>query len=786
MSITDDHPTDRSDRRQPESDQARRESDARHRLVVEHSRDVIWLLDPRTRRFTYVSPAIHELRGLTVAEALAEPISESLTPESLGRVQASLARIGSADQRTVSTGIYDQPCRDGSIKHVEITTAVIRDQAGQVTEVLGVSRDATARVEAERALAERARFLGSVLETAQDGFWVVDAQGRLIDVNPVACAISGYSREELVGKPVSDLDADDRPGDVAARIGRIQRGGAERFETHHRHKDGSVVAVEISARLVPDSGGRIVAFLRDVTARNQAAQAQRDGEALLRALTDSLPDPVFLKDRESRWLLANPATLRAVGKRLEEVLGKPDREIYADPRVGEALMETDRKVMASGETRVVEELIATPQGPRTFLSTKAPYRDADGKIVGLVGHAHDITDQLRLRAQVEQSRKLESIGRLAGGVAHDFNNLLSVILTYSSAMRQELAEGLPPRAEDLDEIHVAAERARDLTRQLLAVARKQVIAPVPLDLNAVVRGSEKLLRRVVGENVTLEVRLAAAPWTIRCDPGQLEQVLVNLTLNARDAMPRGGQLTVETLNEEAAPADGGRDPSHPAGQWVILRVHDEGAGMSPEVMAHLFEPFFTTKEMGRGTGLGLATVHGIVTQSGGHLRVESEPGLGTTFEACFPRVEQPPEPAALAPPVRARGGSETILVIEDDEQVRRATSRILQDAGYRVLLASGGDEALEVAATQGEALHLVVTDVIMPGRDGKTVVEALRRRHPQVKALYVSGYSQEVISSHGVLDRAIDFLPKPFTGDALRATVRRLLDGAWSRAGGAG
>jgi two-component system cell cycle sensor histidine kinase/response regulator CckA len=770
--------TGRADRRQPVPDQARRESDARYRLVAENSRDVIWLLDPKTRRYTYVSPAILELRGLTVAEALAEPITESLTPESLRRVQASLALIGTPEQRTVNTGIYDQPCRDGSIKHVEITTTVIRDDAGKVTEVLGVSRDATARVEAERALAERARFLGSVLETAQDGFWVVDARGQLVDVNPAACAISGFSREELLGRLVSDLDADDRPGDVAARIERIHHGGAERFETHHRRKDGSVVAIEISARLVPDSDGRIVAFLRDVTARNQAAQAQRDGEALLRALTDSLPGPVFLKDRESRWLLANPAALRAVGKRLEEVLGRTDREIFADPRIGEALLETDRQVMASGAVRVVEELVATPQGPRTFLSTKAPYRDATGSVIGLVGHAQDITEQARLREQVEQAKKLESIGRLAGGVAHDFNNLLSVILTYSSALRQELAEGVPPSAEDLDEIHLAAERARDLTRQLLAFARKQVIAPVPLDLNQVVRGSEKLLRRVVGENVTLEVRLAEAPWTIRCDPGQLEQLLVNLTLNARDAMPRGGRITVETLNEEAAPADGYRDPSHPAGRWVLLRVHDEGAGMSPEVMAHLFEPFFTTKEMGRGTGLGLATVHGIVTQSGGHLRVESEPGRGTTFEACFPRSEQPPEPAIIAPPVRARGGSETILVIEDDDQVRRATSRALRDAGYRVLLASGGDEALELAATHGEALHLVVTDVIMPGRDGKTVVEELRRRHGQLKALYVSGYSQEVISSHGVLDRTIDFLPKPFTGDLLRDRVRRLLDGA--------
>jgi two-component system cell cycle sensor histidine kinase/response regulator CckA len=391
-------------------------------------------------------------------------------------------------------------------------------------------------------------------------------------------------------------------------------------------------------------------------------------------------------------------------------------------------------------------------------------------------NARDATEQRRLEEQLRQGQKLESIGRLAGGVAHDFNNLLTVILSCSAGIREAQAEGRPVDPEDVEQIQEAGERARDFTTQLLAFARKQVISPVPLDLNTVVRSSERLLRRVLGEDVRLEVHAQEGLWLALCDPGQMEQLLLNLAANARDAMPRGGTLVIETRNAVVEP--GAASAGTSSGQWVHLVVRDSGAGMSAEVQERIFEPFFTTKEMGKGTGLGLATVHGIVTQNGGRVLVESEPGHGTTFEIRFPRTHAIPEAAPRPAPAAAARGTETILVVEDDSSVRAVTVRALRGAGHRVLVASDGPEALAVAEQHGGTLHLVVTDVVMPGMSGRAVVDSLRRRRPGLRALFVSGYPQEVIARRGVLDGGIEFLAKPFTPATLTARVRAVLDAA--------
>jgi CheY-like chemotaxis protein len=385
-----------------------------------------------------------------------------------------------------------------------------------------------------------------------------------------------------------------------------------------------------------------------------------------------------------------------------------------------------------------------------------------------------VSEQRRLEQRFQQGQRLESIGRLAGGVAHDFNNLLTVILGCTESMKASLQEQVPPRADDVDDIHAAAERARDLTRHLLAFARKQVLAPVALDLNAVLRGSERLLRRVIGEDVELVVALAPELWCVRCDPGQIEQVVVNLAANARDAMPRRGTLTLETGNVKLEEGDASGD--HPAGDYVRLGVSDSGEGLSPEVRAHLFEPFFTTKPTGRGTGLGLATVYGIVNQSGGFIRVESEVGKGTSFELFFPRTQEVPVPPLGAPRARTTRGTETILVVEDDPHVREITVRSLRAAGYRVLVACGGADALGISAAELAEVRLLVTDVVMPGLDGREVAERLHQRREGLQVLYVSGYTQGAIAERGLLEPGSDFLPKPFTATALLSAVRALLD----------
>jgi signal transduction histidine kinase len=383
-------------------------------------------------------------------------------------------------------------------------------------------------------------------------------------------------------------------------------------------------------------------------------------------------------------------------------------------------------------------------------------------------------EHARLGRQLAQAQKMEAIGQLAGGVAHDFNNLLTVITGFSDMALSR--PGVSGELEgDLREIRGAAQRAAELTRQLLAFSRRQIIAPRVLVLNGIVQGAEKLLRRLIGEDVELRTVLDPALGHVKADPGQVEQVIVNLAVNARDAMPNGGKLTIETANVELDEAYGKLHASVIPGPHVLLAVSDTGCGMDAAVIAHLFEPFFTTKAPGKGTGLGLATVYGIVKQSGGHVWVYSEPGRGSTFKVYLPRVDLAPDNPP-SPEPRARGGSEVVLVVEDDESVRRLACAVLERNGYTTLQASDGVAALEVSA-RNPRIDLVITDVVMPQMGGPEVAEKLRQQRPHLKVLFFSGYTSNAIVHHGILDRGLSFLQKPFTPESLARTVRAVLDG---------
>jgi signal transduction histidine kinase/CheY-like chemotaxis protein len=411
-------------------------------------------------------------------------------------------------------------------------------------------------------------------------------------------------------------------------------------------------------------------------------------------------------------------------------------------------------------------------------------RDGNGKPIGFRGISHDITERKRaeegkrkLEAQLNQAQKMEAIGILAGGVAHDFNNLLTSIIGYAELALMDLGKNSRVN-QSLDEILKAGHRAAGLTRQLLAFSRKELIRPEVLNFNSLIMNFEKMLRRLIREDIDIVSVCSPDLWQVEADPGQMEQVVMNLAVNARDAMPKGGKLTIETANVELN-EDYFRDHGveNQAGPYVMLAVTDTGTGMDKETRARIFEPFFTTKGLGRGTGLGLSTVYGIVKQNKGHIWVYSEPEKGTTFKVYFPRVGVETEVAKREEvPVRSLEGSETILVVEDDEMLRKMAVKMLKGYGYRLITARNGEDALEIAGSHDGPVHLLLTDVVMPGMTGLDLAEQLKSRFPEIKVLYMSGYTDNVIADHGVLEKDVNFIQKPFSREGLGGKVREVLD----------
>jgi PAS domain S-box-containing protein len=483
----------------------------------------------------------------------------------------------------------------------------------------------------------------------------------------------------------------------------------------------------------------------------------------------------MVSDLKGNILYVNPAFEEVTGYTRAEALGQNPRMLKSgehDAAFYRALWDT----VVSGKTWRGRLLNRAKDGTRyTEEASISPVHNASGAIVSYVAVKRDITHDLALEAQLLQSQKMEGIGRLAGGVAHDFNNLLSVVLGSAEFALESLREDDPLR-EELLEIQKAGLRAASLTRQLLAFSRKQVLQPKPLQLNDVVGDLEKMLRRVLGEDIDLVQDLAEDLGQITADPGQIEQVIVNLAVNSRDAMPDGGKLTITTANVDFTAGQTEAPAGAAPGPYVMVSVEDTGAGMDEETIARIFEPFFTTKEAGKGTGLGLSTVYGIVKQSGGVVDVASKPGAGTTFSVYLPReVACGPLVRSTAPATRL-GGTETILVVEDDEAVRGLAKRILEAAGYTVLTAANGQEALYICERPGLTVHLVLTDVVMPEMSGRVFIEQLGKLRSELKVVYMSGYTDDAIVHHRVLDSDAHFIGKPLTRVELMRKVRDALD----------
>jgi PAS domain S-box-containing protein len=520
------------------------------------------------------------------------------------------------------------------------------------------------------------------------------------------------------------------------------------------------------------SSARIV-----LTERRQrrASEALEEKNALLKSIFEGTGDALFLKDIRGRYVIANQTFADLLETDLDKLTGKTAKDL-ADSATAKLVAEQDRAVMESGRGQTFEYELTLKERPRTFLSTKAPHRDANGRIIGTVGVVRDITEYRAMEERLRQSQKMEAIGTLAGGVAHDFNNILMVISGYSSVLADALASD-PKLRGHVEQIQKASERAASLTRQLLAFSRKQAIQPVPLNLNGVVSGIEKLLHRLISENITISTQLSPDLGTVLADAGQVEQVIINLAVNARDAMPEGGRFTLETKNTEFA--DSAAAPNHlKPGRYVEFIVTDTGVGMGMDVQAHVFEPFFTTKPSGKGTGLGLSTVYGIVQQANGHITFTSQPGGGTTFRIYLPRLEATQSSGTLGDASGAAlDGSETVLLVEDDASVCELVRAVLTSHGYTVLSARRPQEAEILCERNRERIELMLADVVMPEMSGAELAKRLMPENPRMKVLFMSGYIDDSVIRQGIQGKEAAFLQKPFSPQSLARKVREVLDG---------
>lgn len=641
----------------------------------------------------------------------------------------------------------------------------------------------TALQENQELLRESQELLREITENIRAVFWLTDAgKNHVLYVSPAYEDIWGRTCESLYASPQSWLDAihpEDRPRIVEA-LHAAQRLGVYDQEYRVLKPDGSIRWIRDKAFPVKAPSGivyRIAGIAEDITERKQAEQSLRESEHRYQSVVNEVRDVIFQADADGLWTFLSPAWTDITGFTLAESIGANSLTfVYPEDRQQhQKLFQPESS--HENDSALHEVRCLTKDGGVRWIEVHArPTLSANGRIIGTLGTLRDITQQKSLEAQFRQAQKMEAIGQLAGGVAHDFNNLLTVITGYGEMLLQSL-ESASPQRKMIEEILKASDRAVGLTQRLLAFSRRQVLQPNVLALNAIVTNIGPMLRRLIGEDIDLVIVSDQYQNLIHADPGQLDQVIINLAINARDAMPQGGRLTLEIgaveLDEDAA-----RALALPrSGPHVTLRVHDTGCGMSPEVRDRIFDPFFTTKAMGKGTGLGLSIVHGIVTQSGGAIAVDSEVGRGSTFTIYLPKIGTDAQVRdQTPPPATTPRGSDTILLVEDEVLLRAMIVPLLEDSGYTVLAVGNPEEAMRVSEEQSVPIHLLVTDVVMPGMNGRVLAERLTAERPTIKVLYMSGYMEDTVIRHGVEQRQTAFLQKPFTPDELLRKIRDILD----------
>src|SRR3984893_17263551 len=621
-----------------------------------------------------------------------------------------------------------------------------------------------------------------ISENAADMIAVVDMEGKRVFNSFSYERVLGYSLKELRESSSSEqIHPEDRDKVRLAAEEARRTGVGKPLEYRRRPKDGTWRVLESTASVIRNSKGEpenLVIVNRDVTDRKHSAEALRRSEAGFRSVVEDAPYGIYRASLSGELVLVNSALETILGySSQEELLGTNlASSVYRYPLEHKKLNEMLLQQESFKDLEV--EWKRKDGAPLTVRCSGCPIKDEAGAVAYVEVFAEDVTERRGLERQLRMAQKMEAVGRLSGGIAHDLNNLLGVIIGYSQVLKRTLGPQ-NPSFEHAEEIERASQRAVALTRQLLAFSRQQVLEPVVLNLNILVSDMEKMLPRLIGEDIALKLELDTSLSQVKADPGQIEQVLLNLAVNARDAMPDGGKLLIQTANVNLDAAYTRGHPGSRPGSYVMLRVTDTGTGIDPEIQSQIFEPFFTTKDRDKGTGLGLATVYGVVKQSGGYIAVDSEKGKGASFSVSLPRLEQPlpdsvPSPAAV--PVNTRG-TETILLVEDADPLRKLAEMFLKESGYHILSAPDGQQALQTARQHPGPIHLLLTDVVMPGMNGRVLGERLASSQPKMKVLYMSGYTDSFIAGHGVLEQGTHLLHKPFTQETLTRKVREVLDG---------
>lgn len=756
--------------------EALRQSEARYRHLTEFATDVIYTHTLDGRLIT-VNQAGERLFGYAREEFIGKNILDIIVPEHRGTAlratqEKVLAGSGSA------TYTIDVENKFGNRVTLEVNTHIIYDEGAPIA-VQGIARDVTERQRATQALTEREQFFRAITERTTDLIAILDAGGNLKYVSPSFTTVLGYRVEDLIGTFSLKLIHPDNLEDAQYQLGRLVNEGLESHSGEYRiiDADGESRDVEFRARnlLADPAIGGIVIDARDITDRRRAERALRASEQRFRKVLEVSGEGIVLRDAEGRITFANERFAHMLGYDVAELIGRHVEDIISPSFIPAQRASAERR-RATGVAETLDmEFVRKDRTLIPALLAVSPTYDDTGNFTGALAMITDMSERKHLEQQLRQSQKMEAVGRLAGGVAHDFNNLLTTIEGHVDLILAEIDAESGIR-NDVLEIRKAAVRAAGLTRQLLAFSRRQMLQPIVLEPDAVLSELEGMLRKQLPDDIRLATRLGAPGIRVRADRAQVEQVVLNLVANARDAMPNGGELSISTdefeIGNDFARMNKGSKP----GWYVRIAIKDTGVGMEPEILNRVFEPFYTTKGIGQGVGLGLATAYGIVKQSDGYIRAESEPQQGSTFEIYLPRVDAPLRAPREAVRHDVSPDSETILVAEDEAAVRALTCRILRKQGYQVLEARDGREAIEVAQAFQGNINLLVTDVIMPNVGGRELSEKLARMMPAVKVLFMSGYTDDQLLQRGVLQSGSgNFLEKPFTPDTLARKVREVL-----------